>query len=313
MKAVEIRGKELFVTERSVPIAGPDEVLIRVRAAGVNRPDILQRLGHYPPPRGASDIPGLEVSGTDEKTGEEVCALLPGGGYAEYAVAHKSLCLPVPKGLDMTEAAALPECVFTVWNNLFTIGNLRPGETVLVHGGASGIGTTAIQMIRAFGGRAIVTAGSEDKCAACRKLGAGLAVNYKTGDFVEAVRDHTGGKGVDIVLDMVGGDYVPRNIECLAEGGRHVSIAFLNGAKSEIPIPAIMQKRLTLTGSTLRTQPVEEKAKLAAAIRANVWPKIMSGDIRPLIFRTFSLDEAMEAHKALDKGDHIGKIVLTLS
>lgn len=311
MKAVEIKDNALHTTKRPKPTPGPGEVLIRVQAAGVNRPDILQRLGKYPPPPGITDIPGLEVAGIREDTGEAVCALLSGGGYAEYAVAPEVQCLPVPENLSMEEAAALPECVFTVWNNLFLRGLLKNGETVLIHGGASGIGTTAIQMAKAFGARVIVTAGTEDKCTACRKLGADLAVNYKTSDFVDEVKKFCG--GVDVVLDMVGGDYVPRSIEIMNPDGRHVSIAYLNGAKAEVHIPAIMQKRLTLTGSTLRARPAEEKAALARDIKEIVWPLIGAGKIRPVIFKTFPLAEAAAAHEALEKGDHVGKIVLEVA
>lgn len=310
MKAVEIVNNTLHLTDRPAPLPGPGGVLIRVHAAGVNRPDILQRLGKYPPPPGITDIPGLEVAGIREDTGGAVCALLAGGGYAAYAVAPEGQCLPVPEGLSMTEAAALPECVFTVWNNLFLRGQLRKGETALIHGGASGIGTTAIQMAKAFGARVIVTAGSEDKCAACRKLGADLAVNYRTSDFVDEIKKFCG--GVDVVLDMVGGDYVPRSIEIMNPDGRHVSIAYLNGAKAEVPIPTIMQKRLTLTGSTLRARPVEEKTALARDIKEKVWPLIEAGKIRPVIFKTFPLAEAAAAHAALEKGDHVGKIVLNI-
>ncbi|MBI4031931.1 MAG: NAD(P)H-quinone oxidoreductase [Proteobacteria bacterium] len=310
MKAIEIKGNALHLTERPVPVPGPDETLIRVQAAGINRPDILQRLGKYPPPPGMTDIPGLEVAGIREDTGEAVCALLAGGGYAEYAVAPAGQCLPVPKGLSMEEAAALPECVFTVWNNLFLRGGLKAGESALIHGGASGIGTTAIQMAKAFGARAIVTAGTEEKCNACRKLGADIAINYRTSNFANEIKKICG--GVDVVLDMVGGDYVPRSIEIMNPDGRHVSIAYLNGAKAEVPIPSIMQKRLTLTGSTLRARPVEEKAALARDLKEKVWPLIEAGKIRPVIFKTFPLAEAAEAQAALEGGGHIGKIVLSL-
>jgi NADPH2:quinone reductase len=308
MKAVEIRENALHATERPVPVPGPGEVLIRVRATGVNRPDLLQRLGKYPPPPGVTDIPGLEVAGIREDTGESVCALLAGGGYAEYALAPESQCLPIPKGLSMAEAAALPETVFTVWNNMFLRGGLKAGETALIHGGASGIGTTAIQMAKAFGTRVIVTAGTEKKCAACRDLGADLAVNYKTSDFVSEIKKFC--SGVDVVLDMVGGDYVPRSIEIMNPDGRHVSIAFLNGAKAEINVQQVMQKRLTLTGSTLRNRPVAEKAALTCNIREKVWPLVEAGKIRPVIFATFPLDQAANAHAALEKGDHVGKIIL---
>ncbi len=309
MNAVEIRENALFSTTRPVPRPGPGEVLIRVHATGVNRPDILQRLGKYPPPPGVTDIPGLEVAGIREDTGEAVCALLPGGGYAGYAVAHESLCLPVPKNLSMTEAAALPEAVFTVWNNLFLRGHLKKGETVLIHGGASGIGTTAIQMAKAFGAHVIVTAGSDDKCAACRTRGADIAINYKTQDFSAVC----GKDSVDVVLDMVGGLYVPRNMDVLKTDGRHVSIAFQDGRIAEVDLQKIMQKRLVLTGSTLRPRPVAEKAALAADLKKHIWPLIEAGKIKPVIFKTFPLAQAMDAHKALEKGDHVGKIVLAVA
>lgn len=310
MKAIEIDNHSLRMAERPTPVPGPGEVLIRVQAAGVNRPDILQRLGKYPPPPGITDIPGLEVAGVREDTGEKICALLAGGGYAEYAVAPEGQCLPVPKALSMIEAAALPEAVFTVWNNLFLRGGLQAGETALIHGGASGIGTTAIQMAKAFGSRVIVTAGSDEKCDACRKLGADLAVNYKTSDFVGEIKKFR--DGADVVLDMVGGDYISRSIEIMNPDARHVSIAYLNGAKAEINISTIMQKRLTLTGSTLRNRPLEEKAALAREIREKVWPLIEAGKIRPVIFKTFPLAEAAAAHAALERGNHVGKIVLSV-
>lgn len=312
MKAIEIKDQSLVLAQRPAPAPGAGEVLIRVAAAGVNRPDILQRLGKYPPPPGVTDIPGLEVAGTIEATTEAVCALLAGGGYAQYVTAPRALCLPVPRGLSMPEAAALPEAVFTVWNNLFLRGGLRAGETALIHGGASGIGTFAIQMAKAFGARVIVTAGTDEKCAACQGLGADLAVNYRTQDFVAQALAFTGGRGADVVLDMVGGDYVPRNMVALAEDGRHVSIAFLNGAKAEIPLPVLMQKRLTLTGSTLRARPLAEKAVLAQDVRKHVWPLIESGQMRPVLFKTFPLEDAASAHAALETGDHVGKIVLEM-
>jgi NADPH2:quinone reductase len=312
MQAVEIRDNALHTVSRPVPAPGADEVLIRVYAAGVNRPDLLQRMGKYPPPPGVTDIPGLEVAGVVVTSnshkwtaGDQVCALLAGGGYAEYAVAPAGQCLPLPRGIDMVMGAAMPETVFTVWNNVFVRGQLKAGETLLVHGGASGIGTTAIQMAKAFGARVIVTAGSDDKCQACRELGADQAVNYKTRDFLTEIRG-----GVDVVLDMVGGDYVPKNIQLLKEGGRHVSIAFQRGTKAEFDIVQIMQKRLTITGSTLRPRSVAEKTALADGILNYVWPLAESGKIRPAIHATFPLTRAQEAHEALEKGDHIGKIVL---
>ncbi|MGZ9109272.1 MAG: NAD(P)H-quinone oxidoreductase [Micavibrio sp.] len=291
--------------QRPMPVPGAGMVLIQVKAAGVNRPDLLQRIGKYPPPPGITDIPGLEVAGEIVGTGERVCALLAGGGYAEYAVAPAGQCLPVPKNLSIVEAAALPESVFTVWNNVFLRGQLKPGETLLIHGGSSGIGTTAIQMAKAMGAKVYVTAGSDEKCAACLKLGADKAINYKTHDFVKEAQ------GVDVVLDMVGGDYVLRNLECLNPDGRHVSIASMNGAKAEIDIRIIMQKRLILTGSTLRPRPVAEKEALAQGIRKTIWPLIEAGKIKPLIHATFPLDQAQKAHEMLESGDMAGKIVLT--
>jgi NADPH2:quinone reductase len=314
MKAIEItEDHRLRLIERPVPTPKPGEILIKVHAAGVNRPDILQRLGKYPPPPGASDLPGLEVAGIRENTGEAVCALLAGGGYAEYAVAPEGQCLPIPKGLDMIHAAALPETFFTVWNNVFVRGQLKKGETVLIHGGASGIGTTAIQMAKAFGARVAVTAGTDDKSAACLKLGADLAINYKTQDFVEEIEKAWGKDTVHVVLDMVGGSYVPKDIRLLATDGRHVSIATMESAKTEIDIRQIMQKRIVLTGSTLRPRSAAEKTELARGLKEQVWPLIEAGKIKPSIFKTFSLKSAMEAHESLEKGDHFGKIVLTVT
>lgn len=307
MQAIEIAPDHRLKTcQRPVPITKSGEVLIRVRAAGVNRPDLLQRAGKYPPPPGASDIPGLEVAGEIVGTGEAVCALLAGGGYAEYVAVPRGQCLPLPKGLNMIEAAALPETVFTVWKNLFRLGGLQSGETALIHGGSSGIGTTAIQMARAHGARVIVTAGSDEKCAACTKLGADIAINYRTHDFVQ----HSG--AVDVILDMVGGDYVPRNLKILNHGGRHVSIAVQHGRHADIDLVEVMQRNLTLTGSTLRPRPVEEKAALAAEIEKTVWPWIESGRLRPHIHTTFPLAEAQAAHDLLESGESMGKIVLTL-
>ncbi len=307
--------------QRPVPQAATGEILIRVSAAGVNRPDLLQRQGNYPPPPGASDIPGLEVAGriaalgegvTGFAVGDAVCALLAGGGYAEYAAVPAVQCLPLPAGLSMIEAAALPETLFTCWTNLIDGGHLAAGQTVLIHGGSSGIGTTGIQLAKALGARVFVTAGSAEKCAACRALGADLAIDYKTDDFVKAVKNATDGKGVDVVLDMVGGDYVRRNIEIMAQGGRHVSIASLAGAEATIPIFRIMQKRLILTGSTLRARSAGEKGAIAARLYETVWPMIAAGRLKPLIHATYPLVQAGEAHRALEAGDHIGKIVLTI-
>jgi NADPH2:quinone reductase len=305
--------------ERPVPEPGNDEVLIRVMAAGVNRPDVMQRLGFYPPPPGAPSIPGLEIAGAivdrgpgvaSEMHGLPVCALVPGGGYAEYAVVHADLCLPVPRGFSMVEAAALPETFFTVWSNLFQRGAAREGDTVLVHGGTSGIGTTAILLGKAFGLDVIVTAGSAGKCARALEIGAAHAIDYKSKDFVAEVKRITEGRGVAVVLDMVGGDYVPRNLACLAEEGRHVSIATQRGPQVEIPLWDVMRKRLTLTGSTLRARSVHFKSMLAAEIEREVWPHLESGRIRPVIHSTFPLTDAAGAHRLMDSGEHVGKIVL---
>ena len=325
MKAVEIvqpGGPEVLrLTERPLPEPGPGELLVRVAAAGVNRPDVLQRLGKYAPPPGASDIPGLEVAGTVEgvgagvtgwRPGDSLCALLAGGGYAEYCTAPVPQCLPVPKGLSLVEAAALPETFFTVWHNVFERGRLARGETLLVHGGSSGIGTTAIQLGRAFGARVLATAGSAEKCRACARLGAERAVNYKEEDFVAAVKEATDGRGADVVLDMVAGDYTPRNVQCLAVEGRLVQIAFLRGSRVELDLMPLMQKRLTVTGSTLRPRPVEEKGAIAVALRQHVWPLLETGQVRPVIFKTYPLAQAADAHRLMESSAHIGKIVLTV-
>lgn len=326
MTVIAIRepgGPEVLVPEtRPVPQPGPGEVLIRVAAAGVNRPDVLQRMGFYPPPPGASDLPGLEVAGTvvavgpagdRELLGQSVCALVAGGGYAEYCVAPGGSCLPVPLGFSMEEAAALPETVFTVWHNLFERAYVRDGETALIHGGTSGIGTTAIGLCNLFGVRTIVTCGSADKCAAATALGATHAIDYSAEDYVEAVKRLTGGKGVEVVLDMVGGDYVPRNIECLADDGRHVSIAFQRGAKAEVDVSQIMRRRLTLTGSTLRARSAEFKALLADEIHRTLWPRLSEGGWKPAMDQSFPLAEAAAAHARMQAGAHVGKIVLRLS
>jgi putative PIG3 family NAD(P)H quinone oxidoreductase len=305
--------------QRPVPKPGPGEVLIAIAAAGVNRPDLLQRQGNYPPPPGASDIPGLEAAGivaalgegvTGLAVGNAVCALLAGGGYAEYVAVPAVQCLPIPAPLSRIEAAALPETLFTCWTNLIDGGHLEAGQSVLIHGGASGIGTTGIQLAKALGAQVLVTAGSEAKCTACRELGADVAIDYKTQDFVTAVKDATGGTGVDVVLDMVGGDYVRRNMEVLKPGGRHVSIATLGGVDATIPIFRVMQKRLILTGSTLRPRSPAEKGAIAARLADVVWPMIAAKKIKPHIHATFALEDAAEAHRALENGDHIGKIVL---
>jgi putative PIG3 family NAD(P)H quinone oxidoreductase len=311
----------LMPVSRPVPAPGPDQVLIRVAAAGVNRPDVAQRIGAYPPPPGAPSIPGLEIAGEivavgpgvgPEYLGQPMAALLAGGGYAEYAVADIGLCLPVPEALSMAEAAALPETLFTVWSNVFERAYVSDGDTLLVHGGTSGIGTMAISLCRLFGVTIIVTAGSDQKCAAAMRLGATHALNYKTADFVEAVKDITEGRGVDAVLDMVGGDYLPRNIDCLAIGGRHVSIATQRGIKAEISIWKIMQRRLTLTGSTLRPRDLTFKTLLADEISHNVWPHVEAGELKPVMDQSFPLTAAADAHRRLEAGDHIGKIVLTM-
>jgi putative PIG3 family NAD(P)H quinone oxidoreductase len=304
---------------RARPRPGDDEVLVQVAAAGVNKPDCLQRQGGYPPPPGASDIPGLEVSGTivavgpavaEWTVGDRVCALLSGGGYAEYAVAHHSHCLPIPAPLDMVQAAALPETVFTVWHNVFERGGLKPGETLLVHGGSSGIGTIAIQLGKAFGATVFATAGSTEKCRACLDLGADHAINYTEADYVDVLRQHS--KGADVVLDMVGGDYLGRDIKAMAPDGRHVSIAFLKGSKVEIDFMPIMLKRLTFTGSTLRSRDAAFKARIAQALRETVWPLLIDGRVAPRLFKTFPLAEAAAAHALVDSSRHIGKVVLTV-
>ena len=322
MTAIDPEGKGgpeiLQPVQRRVPVPGPDQYLIRVAAAGVNRPDVAQRQGAYPPPPGAPTILGLEIAGEivaagegamPEMVGQPVCALVAGGGYAEYAVADAGLCLPVPNTLSMVEAAAIPETLMTVWHNLFERAYVADGDRVLIHGGTSGIGTMAILLGRIFELETIVTAGSDDKCAAARKLGANHAINYRTHDYVAEVARITEGKGVNAVLDMVGGDYLPRNLDCLADDGRHVSIAVLGGPKAEIPIWKIMQKRLTLTGSTLRPRTVEFKSLLTNEIAEMVWPHVEEGRLKPVIDATFPLAEAAAAHRRMDE-DHIGKIVL---
>ncbi len=326
MTAIEITepgGPEVLRPgTRPMPMPGAGEVLIKVAAAGINRPDVMQRQGAYPPPPGASDIPGLEVAGTvaavglgvnHTKLGDAVCALVTGGGYATYCVAPEPQCLPVPQGLSMAEAAALPETFFTVWTNLFERGRLQPGETVLIHGGTSGIGTTAIQLAKALGALQIfATAGSRDKCHACESLGATRGIDYQHEDFVKLVKDATGGRGVDVILDMVGGDYIQRNINALAVEGRIVSIAFLHGSQAEINLMPLMLKRGTLTGSTLRARSVEQKGAIAAPLLRVVWPLIEQGKVKPQIYRSFPLAEAAEAHRLMESSAHIGKIVLTV-
>ncbi len=325
MTAVEIRtpgGPEALVaTTRPVPRPAEGEVLIRVAAAGINRPDVLQRMGLYPMPPGVTDIPGLEVAGTVAAVGpgvtgiavgDAVCALLAGGGYAEWAVAPAPQVLPIPRGVSPVEAAGLPETVFTVWTNVFERGALTAGERFLVHGGTSGIGTTAIQLAAARGATVYATAGSDEKARACEALGAARGINYRTEDYVAVVKAETGGKGMDVVLDMVGGDYFARNLDCLAVEGRHVSIASLRGGKVELAIMAMMAKRLTITGSTLRPRSVAQKGAIAAAVRAEVWPLVEAGKVRTLVHATFPLAEAAKAHALMETSAHVGKIVLTV-
>ncbi|HEY6212690.1 MAG TPA: NAD(P)H-quinone oxidoreductase [Vicinamibacterales bacterium] len=325
MIAIEIRepgGPDVLTpVERPKPSPGAGEVLIKVAAAGVNRPDVFQRRGRYPPPPGASDIPGLEVAGTiveigegvdDWPTGAMVCALVAGGGYAEYCAAPAPQCLPAPRGLALSAAAAVPETFFTVWTNVFERGRLVAGESILIHGGTSGIGTTAIQLARARGAKVFATAGSAEKCAACERLGAHRAINYRDEDFAAAVKSATDNRGVDVVLDMVGGDYFARNVDVLATEGRLVEIATLSGAKAEINIQTMMQRRLTITGSTLRARPVAEKGAIAAAVRREVWPLLESGAVKPVVFKTFPLRQAADAHRLMESSAHIGKIVLTI-
>ncbi|MSO92585.1 MAG: NAD(P)H-quinone oxidoreductase [Rhodospirillales bacterium] len=324
MKAIEIRepgGPEVLTpAERPVPKPGQGDVLIRVAYAGVNRPDVVQRKGQYPPPPGASDIPGLEVSGTIValgsgteawRDGDLVCALLTGGGYAEYAVAPAAQCLPLPRVLGLKEAAALPETFFTVWSNVFDRCHLAAGENFLVHGGTSGIGTTAIQLAKAFGARVYATAGSDEKCRACERLGADRAINYKTEDFVAIAKEAPGG-GVNVILDMVGGDYIQKNISALAVGGRLCFIAFLGGSKVEVNFMSVLLKRLTITGSTLRAQPVPFKAAIAKQIKDKVWPLIAQGRIKPVMHAEFPLTKAADAHRLMESSTHIGKIVLSV-
>jgi NADPH2:quinone reductase len=325
MRVIQIEkpgGPEaLRPAERARPEPKPHEILVKVAAAGVNRPDVLQRMGLYAVPPDASDLPGLEIAGevvacgaavTMWKTGDKVCALTHGGGYAEYCVTPEVQALPVPKGLSMVEAASLPETFFTVWSNVYDRGRLAPGETLLVQGGSSGIGVTAIQMAKATGNRVFATAGSEEKCAACVKLGAEAAFNYKTQDFVAGVKAATGGKGVDVILDMAAGDFVPKELKALADDGRLVFIAFLRGMKTELDVNELMRRRLTLTGSTLRPRPIEFKGAVAASLRSRIWPLIDAGKIRPVIYKTFPLEHAADAHRLMESSAHIGKIVLTL-
>ena len=320
MKAIKIKtpgGPEVLqIGELVMPQAGKGQVLVKVHAAGVNRPDILQRQGGYPPPPGAPATPGLEIAGEVTTAGEryrvgdKICALVPGGGYAEYCVVAEDNALPVPPGFSMIEAAAVPETYFTVWTNVFDRARLQPGETILIHGGSSGIGTTAIQLAKTFGSTVVVTAGSDEKCAECLRLGADVAINYRTQDFVEDLR--TRAIAPDVILDMVGGDYVARNLRCIAMNGRIVNIAFQKGSKVEVDLLPVMLKRLTLTGSTLRPRTVAEKAEIAKSLEAKVWPLFAAGKCKPVIFKTFPLAEASEAHRLMESSQHVGKIILTV-
>lgn len=330
MRAVEIAepgpADVLRVVDRPRPVPAPGEVLVRVAAAGVNRPDVLQRLGKYAPPPGASDLPGLEVAGHVVAVnpaadgarlrwaeGDAVCALVAGGGYAEYCAVPAAQCLPVPAGFSMVQAAALPETFFTVWTNVFERGRLQAGDTLLVHGGSSGIGTVAIQLAHAFGARVFVTAGSAEKCAACLALGASAALNYRERDWVAELKAATEGRGVDVILDMVGGDYTPRNLALLADDGRLVQIAFLKSSKVEVDLMPVMRRRLTITGSTLRPQSVAAKHAIAQALEARVWPLLAAGTVAPVIHAVLPLAQAADAHRMMEEGRHIGKIVLDVS
>lgn len=326
MRAIEISAfgapDVLRLVDRPIPVAGPGEVLIKVIAAGVNRPDVIQRYGKYPPPPGASDLPGLEVAGhvagvgegvVQWKEGDAVCALLSGGGYAEYCVAPQAQCLRPPARLSIVEAAAVPETFFTVWTNVFDRGALQPDEVMLVHGGTSGIGTTAIQLGVAMGARVFATAGSDPKVDACRRLGAVAAVNYRTTDWVAAFKDATGGRGVDLVLDIVGGDYVARNLDVLAVDGRLVQIAFLQSSRVELDLMQVMRRRLTITGSTLRPRSAEEKGAIARHLSEHVWPLLESGVVKPIIHAEFPLERAADAHRMMEESQHIGKIVLIVA
>jgi NADPH2:quinone reductase len=323
MRAIEITQpgppEVLRLCDRSLPQLKAGEVLIKVHAAGINRPDVIQRMGHYPVPPGASDLPGLEIageivdgdlSGSDFKLGDMVCALVQGGGYAEYCAAPLLQCLPVPKGLSAIEAASLPETFFTVWSNVFDRAHLAGAETLLVQGGTSGIGVTAIQMATALGHRVFATAGSDEKCRACEKLGAVRGINYRNEDFVEVIKTETGGKGVDVILDMVGGLYVAREIDCLADDGRLAVIALLGGAKATVDLGQVLRRRLTLTGSTLRPRPVAFKAAIVDNLRKHIWPLIEVGRIKPVIYKVFPLEEAVQAHVLMETSMHVGKIVL---
>jgi putative PIG3 family NAD(P)H quinone oxidoreductase len=323
IEIAEPGGPEVLrAVERPDPTPGPGEVLIRVAAAGVNRPDVMQRRGAYPPPPGASDIPGLEVSGTivemgsgvsTWRSGDRVCALVSGGGYATMCVAPAPQCLRIPSSLDFVAAAAIPETFFTVWTNVFDRGHLRSGERALFHGGSSGIGTTAIQLARARGADVFATAGSDEKCRACEQLGATHAINYRSKDFVEAIRELTGGRGVDVILDIVGGSYLQRNLQALAVDGRLVQIGLMGGETATFDLRRVLGRRLTITGSTLRPRTVEEKGQIAAALEREVWPLLEQGIVKPIVHRTFSLHDAAEAHRVMESSEHIGKLVLACS
>jgi len=319
MRVIEINNHALQLSERPLPTPSAYQVLIKVAAAGVNRPDVMQRQGFYPAPSGASDVPGLEIAGTVEalgaavnqlQLGDSVCALVTGGGYAEYCLASAALCLPIPKGLCLQEAAALPETFFTVWSNIFDRAGLLPGETLLAHGGSSGIGTTAIQLAKAFNAKVTVTAGSEEKCNFCTELGADAAINYNEQDFVEVIKQLTKHRGVNVILDIIGGDYLPRNINCLAADGRLLQIALQHGVKAELNLLPVMLKRLTITGSTLRARDDTFKAEIAKKLHAQVWPLLATGKIKPIIHSTFALDNAAKAHALMESSQHLGKIVL---
>ena len=326
MRCIEISkpgGPEVLVpAQRMLPRPAAGEVLIKVAAAGVNRPDVLQRLGMYAPPPGASDLPGLEVAGTivalgehvaDWKVADQACALVGGGGYAEYCVAPAPQCLPVPNGLSLLEAASLPETYFTVWSNVFDRAALKPGEALLVQGGSSGIGTTAIQLAHAFGHRVFATAGSAEKCAACEKLGAERAINYRSEDFVAIIKAATGGRGVDVILDMVAGDYIPRELGALADDGRLVLIAFLGGSKAQVDFNDVLRRRLLITGSTLRPRSIDFKGAIAARLRDKVWPLLATGKVKPVIHATFPLADAAKAHALMESSAHVGKIMLSVA
>jgi len=322
MLAIEVQSGELMPVERPVPVPRTGQVLMKVMAAGVNRPDVMQRKGVYPPPQGTSDIPGLEIAGivlalgdntNDPAIGDKVCTLVTGGGYAEYCLASASLCLPIPDNLSFVEAAGIPETYFTVWSNVFDRGQLQKGETLLVHGGSSGIGTTAIQLANVFGAKIIVTAGTSTKCQFCLTLGAEAAINYNSHDFVSEIANLTDNKGVNLILDMVGGDYFPRNLQCLSLEGRLVQIAVQQSPKADINLWTVMQKRLTITGSTLRARDDNFKAEIANKLLTYVWPLLLSGRINPIIHSTFDLSEAAKSHDLMESNQHIGKIILKVS